>query len=95
MVTLDELSPDQSVSLSVLWIHVTRMKYGDLDNEISGRGEKEGWREKYFSEGMRQIPRMRDHLTQPNQLDGSLSALRPKKETEKTEQSPSHHESQP
>ena len=37
MVTLDELSPDQSVSLSVLWIRVTRMKYGDLDNEIKYR----------------------------------------------------------
>ena len=43
------------------------------------RGSRE--EEKYFSERMRQIPRrrMRDHLTQPNQLDGSLSTRRRQK----------------
>ena len=52
--------------------------------KLAAEEEREGSEGKYFSEGMRQIPRMRDHLTQPNQLDGSLSARRPKKETEKS-----------
>ena len=47
--------------------------------------------EEYFCERMRQIPRMRDHLTQANQLDGSLSTRQQPGKKKETEQSPSHH----